>query len=127
MTSGSPWPRSRARGFPGEIRRFHFDGGQLILRRVHHATRMLHASADCLRAAGCRLLHQPRQASDQNGNMVTCYTFTDPAGGIWEVNEWIVAENGSRRAANVSSWYWMALRSPEEGPWLAVTVMKKIG
>ena len=116
-----------ARGFPGEIRRFHFDGGQLILRRVHRATRMLHASADCLRAVGCRLLHQPRQVFDEHGAIATRYTVSDPAGGIWEVNEWVVSESSSRRAANVSSWYWMALRSPDDGPWLAVTVMRKIG
>lgn len=116
-----------ARGFPGEIRRFHFDGGQLILRRVHRATRMLHASADCLRAAGCRLLHQPRRVFDEDGAMATRYTVSDPAGGIWEVSEWIHSESGFQRKADVSSWYWLALRSPDQGPWLAVTVMRKIG
>lgn len=116
-----------ARGFPGEIRRFHFDGGQLILRRVHRATRMLHSSADCLRAAGCRLLHQPRQLADENGAISTRYTVSDPVGGIWEVSEWVVSDNGSRRSASVSSWYWSALRSPEDGPWMAMTVMRKVG
>lgn len=119
--------RRFARGFPGEIRRFHFDGGQLILRRVDRATRMLHASSDCLRAAGCRLLHQPRQTNDESGAMVSRYTMSDSSGALWEVTEWIESEDGEHRAANVSSWYWMALRSPGAGPWLAVTVMRKIG
>lgn len=119
--------RRFARGFPGEIRRFHFDGGQLILRRVDRATRMLHASSDCLRAAGCRLLHQPRQIEDESGAMVSRYTMSDSSGALWEVTEWIESEDGEHRAANVSSWYWMALRSPGAGPWLAVTVMRKIG
>jgi exosortase/archaeosortase family protein len=111
-------------GFPGEIRRFALPDGQLILRRVTRATRMLHPTSHCLRASGFRLLHQPVTTQAEDGGPCLRYQMTSPDGKVWDVTEYVRGPGEhSFRTDSVSKWYWHALLHPSSGPWEAVTVM----
>lgn len=108
-----------AAGFPGALGRFRCGEGEVILRRVDRATRMLHSAEDCFLAAGFEMVRQSGQA--------------EAGDGLWQV--WKARRDGESdlivceqiRSAegdlftDVSAWFWRALRHPEEGPWTAVT------
>lgn len=117
-----------AEGFPGQIRRFALPDGQLILRKVTTATRMLHPTSHCLRASGFRLLHEPVVIQGNDGGPCLRYQMTAPDGTVWEVTEYVRGPGShSFRTASVTKWYWHALLHPGSGPWEAVTVMKRVG
>lgn len=110
-------------GFPGALARFRCGEGEVILRRVDRATRMLHPAQDCFQAAGFEMQRVSGEAV--------------PGDGLWQV--WraqrgeepplVVCEQIRSRTGelftDVSAWYWSALRHPEDGPWLAVTWVRR--
>lgn len=114
--------RAFAKSFPGTLSSHLWGGDQVILRRVTVATRRLHPSRDCLRAAGY-----------ETGEAIT---VTRPDGSTWArfyatrdglrlvVHERIVGEGDGRSWTDVSAWYWSALRRPLNGPWQAQTVIR---
>lgn len=113
-----------AHAFPGAIARFQCGDAEIILRHVTQATRRLHSSADCLRAMGWQIVHQP--------------VFRDADGRTWgsflalrSGTRYLVTEritptsySSAEEFTDVSAWYWNALWQPESGPWMAATVMR---
>jgi len=89
--------REFGKGFPGEIGNFLCGDQQIIMRYVTRATRKLHPAAEV--KAGQRLFLRERIV--EIGNVHA---------------EW----------SDVSSWYWHALLAPDEGPWLAITVISQV-
>ncbi|MEO8614986.1 MAG: exosortase/archaeosortase family protein [Luteolibacter sp.] len=119
----SPAEFAFAKSFPGTLSSHRWGDDQVILRRVTEATRRLHPSRDCLRAAGF-------ETSD-------AVTVTRPDGSEWSrfsavrdgerllIHERIVSERDRSAWTDVSAWYWAALRHPLNGPWQAVTVISR--
>lgn len=108
-----------ARNFPGRLGRFSDGEREIILRWVSHETRKLHPAADCFKAGGYELTHQPIEV-DANGTRWG--RFLARRGGMTiRVRERLhdAAGNGW---TDVSSWYWAALWGRSHGPWWAVTV-----
>lgn len=108
-----------ASGFPGALARFRCGEGELILRRVERATRMLHPASDCFQAAGFQMTRLSASVVAEDGLWQ-----------VWEarrgdeppllVCEQIRGADGEL-FTDVSAWFWHALRRPESGPWMAVT------
>jgi len=108
------------RGFPGSIATFRCGKKNIILRHITRASRKLHPSTHCLRAAGYRIGKTHTLTDPSGRRWTTCKVeksgityllqerITDPHG-----NEWL----------NPSSWYWHALAHPNSGPWLAQTII----
>lgn len=122
-----------AKGFPGALAVFRTEEGpfsrRLILRRVDRATRKLHSSADCLRAAGCRLERRADLRVREGAETWSSWTATDPAGQSFGVRERIHEAGGgpgARQWTEVSAWYWSAALGKSAGPWWAVTVLEPI-
>lgn len=116
-----------ANSFPGAIARFQCGDAEIILRHVTQPTRRLHSSADCLRALGWQIVHQP-VFRDADGR--TWGSFLALRSGVgYLVTERITPSSPPSAEAftDVSAWYWNALWRPEAGPWMAVTVMRKPG
>jgi exosortase/archaeosortase family protein len=122
-----PLPLTKAehaftRGFPGSLSSHRCGENQVILRRVTTATRKLHPSRDCLRAAGF-----------ETTNATTVRT----AEGDWArftatrngerliVHERIVSEQDGSTWTDAAAWFWSALRHPLNGPWRAETVISR--
>jgi exosortase len=113
-----------ANSFPGTIARFQCGEAEIILRHVTQPTRRLHSSADCLRALGWQIVHQP-VFRDADGR--TWGSFHALRSGVsYLVTERITPSSPSSGEAftDVSAWYWNALWQPDAGPWMAVTVMR---
>lgn len=110
--------------FPGQVGRFHCGEAELILRHVTQATRLLHSSADCLRASGYEIRPQPAW-QDIDGRVWGCYEARH-RGQSYRVRERITNPSQSRCHTDVSSWYWSAVWNPDSGPWLAMTVIETI-
>ena len=112
-----------AKSFPGTLSSHRWGDNQVILRRVTEATRKLHASRDCLRAAGF-----------ETGDAIT---VTRPDGREWSrfsavrdgqrllIHERIVSDRDGSVWTDVSAWYWAALRHPLNGPWQAETMISE--
>ncbi len=112
-----------AKSFPGTLSSHRWGDDQVIIRRMTEATRRLHPSRDCLRAAGF-------ETSD-------AITVTRPDGSEWAnfsavrdgerlvVCERIVSERDGATWTDVSAWYWSAMRHPLNGPWRAETVISR--
>ena len=112
-----------AKSFPGTLSSHRWGDSQVILRRVTEATRRLHPSRDCLRAAGFA-----------TGDAIT---VTRPDGKQWSrfsavrdgqrllIHERIVSERDGSTWSDVSAWYWSALRHPLNGPWQAETMISE--
>lgn len=117
----SPMEQSFARSFPGHIAKFTWGEAEVIMRRTHQATRMMHPSGDCLRAAGFETHSEPlfRDADD----LLWGASFALRDGKRWLVHERYVSENGDA-CTDASAWYWQALLYPDEGPWTAMTVIR---
>ena len=114
--------------FPGEIAVFRTAEGpfskRLILRHVERATRKLHSSADCLRAAGCSLKEKPEE-TDSNGERWSIWSATAPEGGRFRVRERLhEAADPERQWTDATNWFWSAALGRSEGPWWAVTVIE---
>ena len=51
-------------------------------------------------------------------------TYTATRNGIpWSVSERIRRADGGGQWAEISEWYWPALFHPQDGPWIAETVI----
>ncbi|QIF02998.1 exosortase/archaeosortase family protein [Roseimicrobium sp. ORNL1] len=113
-----------AYSFPGAIARFQCGDAEIIMRHVTQATRRLHSSADCLRAMGWQISHQPvfRDADDRTWGSFLALR----SGTRYLVTERITpsAFTNGDAFTDVSAWYWNALWEPDSGPWMAVTVMR---
>lgn len=120
--------KSFAETFPGEIAVFRTAEGpfskRLILRHVERATRKLHSSADCLRAAGCLLEEKPGEFL-ANGERWSVWRATAPEGGRFRVRERLhEAADPERQWTDATGWFWSAALGRSEGPWWAVTVIE---
>jgi len=112
-----------AKSFPGSLSSHRWGERQVILRHVTQATRKLHPSSDCLRAAGF-------ETSDS-------VTVRCADGSEWSrfiatrgdsrliVHERIISEQDGSAWTDVAAWYWSALWHPLNGPWRAETVISR--
>ena len=112
-----------ARSFPGTLSSYQWGSSQVILRRVTQATRRLHASRDCLRAAGFET-SEAYTVSLSDGSQWAKFSATRD-GEVWSVHERITSERNHGVWTDVSAWYWSALGHPLNGPWQAETVISK--
>ncbi|MFC7338164.1 exosortase/archaeosortase family protein [Haloferula chungangensis] len=117
----SPMEQSFARSFPGEIAKFRWGDAEVIMRRSHQATRMMHPSSDCLRAAGYET-HSEAVFRDADGQLWGA-SLALRDGKRWLVHERYVSENGDA-CTDASAWYWQAMLHPDAGPWTATTVIR---
>jgi len=116
--------RNFAKAFPGEIATFQCGDAEVILRRVQRPTRLLHSSADCLRASGYNIKAKP-VFQDEDHRIWGC-SLASARGKTSRLRERITNTTGTTVATDVSAWYWSALTRPTDGPWLAVTVLEPI-
>lgn len=107
-----------AANFPGRIARFQMGEDEIILRQVTRATRMLHSSLDCLRAAGW-LVERTGTVTDADRRPWARFEARRE-GAVVEVLEQIRDAKGGHET-DVSAWFWSALFHPEAGPWFACT------
>lgn len=112
-----------AQAFPGGIARFRCGDAEVILRSVEKATRLMHSSADCLRAAGFTITSKPVHR-DADGRVWGC-ALAERAGRTWQVRERFVNAAQNRVCTDASAWFWKAALHPQEGPWTALTVMEE--
>ena len=117
----SPMEQSFARSFPGEIAKFTWGESEVIMRKTHQATRMMHPSGDCLRAAGFET-HSKPVFRDADG-LLWGESLALRDGNRWLVHERYVSENGEA-STDASAWYWQALMNPDDGPWTAMTIIR---
>lgn len=110
-----------AKSFPGTLSSHRWGEDQVILRRVTEATRRLHPSRDCLRAAGFETT-EAVTVSLGDGNRWSLFHATR-GGERWSVHERIISEKNDSAWTDVSAWYWSALWHPLNGPWQAETVI----
>jgi exosortase/archaeosortase family protein len=113
-----------ARAFPGQIAKFRSHDNEVIFRRVTSATRRMHPSGDCLRAAGFTVTGKP-VFQDADGRLWGC-SIAERNGQNWRVRERFVDSTQSRTCTDASAWFWAAVMHPAEGPWLAITVMEPL-
>lgn len=119
--------QSFQKNFPGQIRNYHYhdDAGvqQLIVRTIHQASRKLHPSAHCLRAAGF-LLSEAKIVKDAYEEPWAEYYATQ-GGKTYTVRERIITTQSacSQSWTDVSAWYWNAVSQPRSGPWQAETLI----
>lgn len=119
----STMERSFAAAFPGAIAHFQCGDRQVILRQANRATRKLHRSATCLRAAGFQT--GPEAVERHGGTPWSAYRATR-GGRTIRVREQIRASRDPGATwTDVSLWFWHASLHPDEGPWLAVTVLEE--
>jgi exosortase/archaeosortase family protein len=119
----SPAEMAFAESFPGTLASYQWGGSQVILRRVNEATRRLHPSRDCLRAAG---FETTEALTVRLGDGTDWARFHATRDGIrWTVSERITSSRNQSSWTDVSAWYWAAIRRPLNGPWQAETVISK--
>lgn len=119
----TPVEAAFASGFPGTLGSFTWSDRQVVLRRVTKATRRLHPSRDCLRAAG---YFTTDSIVEEHGDGSRWSRFTaSRAGQELIVHERIVSEADGRAWTDVSPWFWAALFHPLNGPWRAETVIEE--
>ncbi len=112
-----------ARSFPGTLSSHLWGNDQVILRRVTVATRRLHPSRDCLRAAGFETT-EALTVSHGDGSQWARFNASRN-GERWTVHERITTSQNGSSWTDVSAWYWSALFHPLNGPWQAETVIAK--
>lgn len=109
-----------ASNFPGQMARFRGTGGsQILFRRTDRATRQLHPSLHCYRAAGYRIHPLPARR-DAAQTLWTRYQV-EKNGKIQIIEEQIRSLSTGQTWPDVSAWYWQALTRQDPGPWLAIT------
>lgn len=113
-----------ARAFPGEIAKFRSHDSEVIFRRVASATRRMHPSGDCLRAAGFTITGKP-VFQDVDGRLWGC-SIAERNGQSWRVRERYMSAGQNRVCTDASAWFWQAVLHPADGPWLAITVMEPL-
>ena len=111
-----------AKSFPGSISTHRWGDDQVILRQVTMATRRLHPSHDCLRAAGYETTDSVVVRSNDGSEWSR---FTAKRGDESLINhERIVSESDGSSWTDVPSWYWAAVSHPLNGPWRAETLIR---
>jgi hypothetical protein len=110
-----------SKSFPGTLSSHRWGTGQVILRRVNQATRRLHPSGDCLRAAGFETT-EAITVSLADGSRWARFSATRD-GLRQTVYERITSSGDGSTWTDVSAWYWAALWHPLNGPWQAETVI----
>lgn len=114
---------SFAGSFPGAIANFQCGDRQIILRRVDQATRKLHNSATCLRAAGFH--PAPGSIEIHHGTEWTVYN-ANRGDQTLHVREQIrSSRHPDATWTDVSRWFWHASFHPDHGPWVAITVLQE--
>jgi hypothetical protein len=110
-----------AKSFPGTLSSHRWGADQMILRRVNQATRRLHPSGDCLRAAA----FETTEAITVRLADGSCWArFSATRDGLrLTVHERITSGSDGSSWTDVSAWYWAALWHPLNGPWQAETVI----
>jgi hypothetical protein len=122
----SPLPSSTAelafaKSFPGSISIHRWGDDQVILRQVTMATRRLHPSHDCLRAAGYETTDSIVVRSNDGSEWSR---FTATRGDVsLIIHERIISERDGSSWTDVPSWYWTAISHPLNGPWRAQTLI----
>lgn len=110
-----------AQGFPGMLASCRWGERQVILRRVQIATRRLHPSRDCLRAAGFET-SEAKTVTLSDGS--TWSRFSATRDGLRRiVHERLISEADGTTWTDVSSWYWSAMWHPLNGPWRAESII----
>ena len=110
-----------AKSFPGTLASYQWGDDQVILRRVNEATRRLHPSRDCLRAAG---FETTESITVTLGDGSRWARFSATRDGIRRtIHERITSGRDDSAWTDVSAWYWAALGHPLNGPWQAETVI----
>ena len=108
--------RRFAADFPGDVRRLSDGKVEYILSRVDAATRKLHPAEHCFRGAGYRIEPERMErnhscfAAVKGERLKVCQQIFNAAGEHW---------------SDVSSWYWHALLAQSQGPWWAVTEIRR--
>lgn len=113
--------RTFLKSFPGSIATCKWNGKQVILRRVSQATRKLHPSVDCLRAAGYQT--SDSETIDLSDGSAWSRFTASKNGMRLVVHERIISETDGSSWTDVPAWYWSALDRPLNGPWRAETVI----
>jgi exosortase/archaeosortase family protein len=119
----SPAEMAFSKSFPGSLASYQWGTDQVILRRVNEATRRLHSSGDCLRAAGFEITEAITETRSDNSKWARFDATRD--GVRWTVHERIISERDGSSWTDVSAWFWFALWHPLNGPWQAETVLLK--
>ncbi|MCF7674869.1 MAG: exosortase/archaeosortase family protein [Akkermansiaceae bacterium] len=119
--SASVTERAFAASFPGRLGSYRWGRAQVMLRQVTTATRRLHPSRDCLRAAG----FSTRDAVVvKTADGAEWARFTATRDGLrLLVHERIVSEQDGSIWTDIPAWFWSALGHPLNGPWRAETVI----
>ena len=112
-----------AKSFPGSLSSHRWGDSQVILRRVTQATRKLHPSSDCLRAAGFHTSDSVTVRCNDGGEWSRFHATRGETRFV--VHERIVSEQDGGFWTDVPAWYWSALRHPLNGPWRAETVISR--
>lgn len=120
--ASTPMEQAFAATFPGSLGSYGWSGRQVILRRVTTATRRLHPSRDCLRAAGYDTTESILE-THADGSQWASFTASRDEWKL-RVHERIVSEANTESWTDPSAWYWDALRHPLNGPWRAETVIE---
>ena len=115
--------RAFAKSFPGTLSSHTWGERQVILRQVTRATRRLHPSGDCLRAAGYQTSHATVVRCADGHEWSRFHASRDGTRLI--VHERIISEQDGSTWTDVPSWFWSALRHPLNGPWRAETVISR--
>jgi len=110
------------KGFPGKVGNFRCGDKQIILRYVTRATRKLHPAADCLRASG-HSIGQVKIHTDADGRHWSGCEASKAGQRFFILERIIPMNSGKSEWTDVSSWHWHALLSPDNGPWLAITII----
>ena len=117
--------REFSKDFPGEIANFRCNHDQVILRYVTRATRKLHPATDCFRASGYHIGNAKIHTDSKGQQWSGCEVSKN--GQYFFLRERIVkTHSNDKQWTDASSWYWHALTSPDQGPWLAITVISKL-
>jgi hypothetical protein len=119
----SPGEIQFVKDFPGQIGRFTDGNREVILRYVKRETRLLHPSADCLRASGYSVQPLPMRV-DAHDHFWGCSEAKKGSERV-KVCERIYDQVGNSYS-DVSTWYWAAILNSTNGPWWAVTVAEKL-
>lgn len=117
----TPTEQAFAKSFPGSLQSHQWGAGQVVMRTSLKATRRLHPSRDCLRAAGFQTTDAVTVRTTDGAEWSRFHASRD--GIRLRVHERIVSEQTGESWTDVTAWYWAALRHPLNGPWRAETVI----
>lgn len=112
--------RGFARSFPGRIAKFGDSRRQYIVRFITAPTRRVHPAEDCFRASGFTIHHLARCPKKLSGSGA-CF-IPEKDGSKLTVEERLT-DREQKTFADVSAWYWAAVRGTSVGPrWSATRV-----